>query len=187
MGPVMDHQAAYGGQGGLPTQTSLGRGGYPSMDANGKAVYRNRQEEMRDPDFHRPRWVPKACPSPRRGLLCGKILSRASLVHGHAVCQGQPSASSSLLQDGSASARHAPCRVRPLPGVAPRRFLWRGGRLCPQIYCLSRHAVRVCRSLRLSCHARRCCCNLLRELAYQCLIVPRFLQVVGGDRQVGLN
>ena len=59
MGPVMDHQAAYGGQGGLPTQTSLGRGGpYPSMDANGKAVYRNRQEEMRDPDFHRPRCAP---------------------------------------------------------------------------------------------------------------------------------
>lgn len=58
MGPVMDHQAAYGGQGGLPTQASLGRGGpYPSMDANGKAVYRNRQEEMRDPDFHRPRCV----------------------------------------------------------------------------------------------------------------------------------
>jgi len=55
LGPIMDHQSPYGGQGGMPGPVPLGRGGHPGMDPNGKAVYRNRQEEMRDPDFHRPR------------------------------------------------------------------------------------------------------------------------------------
>jgi hypothetical protein len=55
LGPVMDHQSSYGGQGGVPSP--MGRNGHQSTDANGKAVYRNRQEELRDPDFHRPaRW-----------------------------------------------------------------------------------------------------------------------------------
>jgi len=64
LGPIMDHQSPYGGQGGMPGPVPLGRGGHPGMDPNGKAVYRNRQEEMRDPDFHRPRWVSYGC----RGL-----------------------------------------------------------------------------------------------------------------------
>ena len=78
MGPVMDHQATYGGQGGLPTPIPLGRGGFPSTDANGKAVYRNRQEEMRDPDFHRPRWV--LCHRVSSSFCVGKDLEIASRV-----------------------------------------------------------------------------------------------------------